>query len=453
MVNLALLDRVISVDTARSRVTVQAGARVSAVVEALRPHGLTLANYASIAEQQLGGFMSVGAHGTGARIPPVDEQVVGMTIISPAVGEVVLSEEDADPMLFKLARVSLGLMGVVAQVTLQCVEAHELVERTCVLTRAEVRGGHAERMEENRHLRYMWIPGQDAVVVVTGNPVDADAGAEVAALVPKYTLDARLEPARTLLREAPAGRRPAEDAIAELSYTGLRDALIAVEPLNAAWIERVNGVEAQFWRRSEGCRIDWSDKVLGFDCGGQQWVNEVALPVPGGAKDGPEAVDLNFVEGILKIIDEEGIPAPSPIEQRWTAASTSPMSPACELPGVDAAPLYSWVGIIMYLPEGDGDSDEKLTQTRKEITERFKWYKGLCERKLWSDARAVEHWAKVEIPDDVDGLRRLRERVDSKYPVSALNAIRHFFDPKNVLGNEWSSAVIGEVPPSDKETK
>lgn len=45
------------------------------VVEALKPYGLTLQNYASIKEQQIGGFTQAGAHGTGAGIPPVDEQV------------------------------------------------------------------------------------------------------------------------------------------------------------------------------------------------------------------------------------------------------------------------------------------------------------------------------------------------------------------------------------------
>ena len=42
--------------------TVQAGAKIQDVVEALRPHGLTLQNYASIAEQQVGGFMQVGRY-------------------------------------------------------------------------------------------------------------------------------------------------------------------------------------------------------------------------------------------------------------------------------------------------------------------------------------------------------------------------------------------------------
>ena len=59
MVSLALMDKILDIDTAKDRVTVQAGARVQEVVEALRPHGLTLQNYASIREQSIGGFTQV----------------------------------------------------------------------------------------------------------------------------------------------------------------------------------------------------------------------------------------------------------------------------------------------------------------------------------------------------------------------------------------------------------
>lgn len=61
------------------------------VVEALRPHGLTLQNFASIREQTLGGFTQAGCHGTGARTPPVDEQVVAMKLVTPAKGSLELS--------------------------------------------------------------------------------------------------------------------------------------------------------------------------------------------------------------------------------------------------------------------------------------------------------------------------------------------------------------------------
>jgi L-galactono-1,4-lactone dehydrogenase len=102
------------------------------VVAALRPHGLTLQNYASIDEQQMGGFVQVGAHGTGATVPPVDEQVVGMKMVTPALGTLTLTPDGDNADLFYLSRVGLGALGVVSELTLQCVPAHELREHTYV---------------------------------------------------------------------------------------------------------------------------------------------------------------------------------------------------------------------------------------------------------------------------------------------------------------------------------
>ena len=65
------------------------------VADRLRPHGLTLANYASIREQTVGGFTQVSAHGTGAAIPPVDEQVVALKLVTPALGTLELSRVGA----------------------------------------------------------------------------------------------------------------------------------------------------------------------------------------------------------------------------------------------------------------------------------------------------------------------------------------------------------------------
>lgn len=36
--------------------------------------------------------------------------------------------------------------------------------------------------------------------------------------------------------------------------------------------------EAEFWKRSEGYRLGPTDQILGFDCGGQQWVLESCFP-------------------------------------------------------------------------------------------------------------------------------------------------------------------------------
>ena len=85
----------------------------------------------------------IGAHGTGAKIPPVDEQVISMRMITPGMGTIELSKDDPDPTLFYLTRVGLGCFGVLTEVTLQCVAEHKLVEHTFVSTFREVKKNHA----------------------------------------------------------------------------------------------------------------------------------------------------------------------------------------------------------------------------------------------------------------------------------------------------------------------
>lgn len=110
-------------------------------------------------------------------------------------------------------------------------------------------------------------------------------------------------------------------------------------------VARVNKAEAAYWRLSQGYRLEESTKVLGFDCGGQQWVLEVAHPmgrvpppaagpatsaneggllaklggvVGGGGGRQPLAPtpDIDFVDRVRGRIRELGIAAPCPIEQR-----------------------------------------------------------------------------------------------------------------------------------------
>lgn len=151
-------------------------------------------------------------------------------------------------------------------------------------TLADVRNRHAQRLRDNRHLRYMWVPHTEAVVVVTCNEVAEVRAVMVALLLgllsnlhccshslppppptfsrahpplpaqgkepaipaPKWSEDERLAPLRKLLASRSA--LPA-DEIAGLSATQCRDALLALGPLDGAWVKAVNAAEAEYWKR------------------------------------------------------------------------------------------------------------------------------------------------------------------------------------------------------------
>ncbi|XP_020571110.1 L-galactono-1,4-lactone dehydrogenase 2, mitochondrial isoform X2 [Phalaenopsis equestris] len=421
MVNLALMDKVLEVDKEKKRVRVQAGARVSQLVDALKEHGLTLQNFASIREQQIGGIVQVGAHGTGARLPPIDEQVVSLKLVTPVKGTIEVSP-DKDPELFYLVRCSLGGLGVVAEVTIQCVDRHELVEHTFVSSFNELRKNHKKWLGEYKHLKYLWIPYTDTVVVVRCNPFSKWKKPNMAR---KFGEEEAVRHVQYLFRQSlkKYSESPDEPDIDQLSFTELRDKLLALDPLNKDHVIKVNEAEAEYWKKSEGYRVGWSDEILGFDCGGQQWVSEICFPA--GTLGSPSMKDLEYMEELKKLIEREDVPAPAPIEQRWTARSRSLMSPASSSREDD---IFSWVGIIMYLPTMDA-------RQRKEITEEFFLYRDLAQSRLWDKYSAYEHWAKIEVPKDKEELIDLQTRLRKHFPVDAYNKARKELDPKGILSN------------------
>jgi len=434
MVSLANLDKIIKVDKENMTVTVQAGARVSQVIDALRSHGLTLPNLASIAEQQMGGFTQVGAHGTGAKIAPVDHYVTSLKLVTPAKGTIELNEKD-DGELFHLAKVGLGCLGIVSEVTMKCVKAHNLVEHTFVLTRSEAKSQLNRLLKRHKHLRYMWLPYTDFVVAVTNNPEGDPVVAQQSSVENDASMSSeeKFQPLTDLLAELTKNEKEpfTKESMHGMGFGELRDALLAINPLNVEHVKRCNQAEAEFWKRNEGYQTKPSDQLLQFDCGGQQWVWEVCFPT--GTYGINNGNDMEFMENLLAGIEEKHIAAHSPIEQRWTASSSSLMSPAHGPP----KGLFSWVGIIMYLP-----SEEE--KQRRDITEKFKGEYCDIVRDIGHDVQSVSHWAKQEMPPTVEDQLVLKELMRLKYPVELFKSARKKYDPKNILSNGLIDAVLGK---------
>ena len=74
----------------------------------------------------------------------------------------------------------------------------------------------------------------------------------------------------------------------------------------------------------------------------QQWVYEVCFPT--GTYTQNDGSDIQFMFDLLHEIETNNIPAPAPIEQRWSASSSSLMSPAYSPNRND---LFCWVGYVL----------------------------------------------------------------------------------------------------------
>uniref|UniRef100_A0AAV1UJ63 FAD-binding PCMH-type domain-containing protein n=1 Tax=Peronospora matthiolae TaxID=2874970 RepID=A0AAV1UJ63_9STRA len=424
LMTLALLDKILDVDKEKNQVTVETGMIVGNLLDKLRQHDLTMQNVASIRDQQVGGICQAGCHGTGAAIPPIDDQIVEMEIVTPAKGTMKLSATQ-NPELFALAKCGLGALGVVTKVTLQCVPKHKLIEKTTVMTLDEIRKNHTRWLVEFQHLRYMWIPYTDAVVVVQCRRAQNDEPLDEKRFPPvKNSDEVRMEVPRKLYLELTKGK-PEPDYL-DWSFTKMRDKLLEINPLNKQHVIRVNEAEKQFWKLSEGYRVAYSDDIIGFDCGGQQLVEEVSFPCAG-------TLELDFMEKLLKRIDEEDIPAHSPIEQRWTARSTSLMSPASSS---NPDQIFSWVGVILYLPTAE-------KEVRQSIRNSFMDYYALY-RDFMEPYGAIEHWAKIEWPEDAVERQKMHDRLKKRYPLDKFKKARDEVDPHHILSNHIIDEMCAE---------
>jgi L-gulono-1,4-lactone dehydrogenase len=119
------LTRVLDIDPASNLVRVQAGITIHELNARLAEHGLALENLGDVDAQTLAGAIATATHGTGARLPNISAQVHELTLVL-ADGSNLRCSPDTDPETHRAARVSLGALGVIAEVTLRCVPAFTL---------------------------------------------------------------------------------------------------------------------------------------------------------------------------------------------------------------------------------------------------------------------------------------------------------------------------------------
>jgi FAD/FMN-containing dehydrogenase len=130
------LDRVLSVDVARSTVEVEAGIQWPALAQALAGTPLTFAQKQTGANDlSLGGALSSNVHGRGLAMRPFVGDVESFTLVD-AGGRVLRCSRDANPELFSLAIGGYGLFGVIYSVTLRLVRRRTL-ERVVELATAD----------------------------------------------------------------------------------------------------------------------------------------------------------------------------------------------------------------------------------------------------------------------------------------------------------------------------
>lgn len=165
-VDLENLRGLLAVDAGAATATFAAGTHLYEVPGLLAPHGLAMENLGDIDNQSIAGAISTGTHGSGAGFGGLATQVVALTLVT-ADGNLLSADRRVDSGLVSALAVGLGALGVIVEVTLQCVpafplHAHERNEPLATLL-PELRA----RGEEADHLDVYWFPHTSQALVKT----------------------------------------------------------------------------------------------------------------------------------------------------------------------------------------------------------------------------------------------------------------------------------------------
>jgi len=160
----------IGVDAETGLATVQAGLPLHRLNRWLEAHGRAMTNLGDIEVQTISGATSTGTHGTGARYGGIATQIHAMELVL-ADGSVVTCSATERPELFAAARVGLGALGVVTQLTLQTVPAFALRAEEKPMPMPEVLDRFDELTSVNDHFELYWFPHTQGALTKHNNRI------------------------------------------------------------------------------------------------------------------------------------------------------------------------------------------------------------------------------------------------------------------------------------------
>lgn len=286
-VTLDRLAGVIAIDRARGRATVRGGTRLRDLCEALLDAGLALPIVGSIAHQSIAGAIATGTHGSSLVHGNLASLVDAMVLVTGRGERLVLGGDD--PRLDG-ARVHLGALGVVTEVTLRVEPAFRLIETIEEVPVAQVAPALAAIARSAEYVKVWWVPHAARALV--------------------------FRHARTT---APASRRVGIDRFVDeaIVHRWVLPAIGAIQRRRPAWVPAINRAIGRTLVR--GPRVGECRLMLSTPMPARHRETEAALPL---ARAG-EAFDR-----VVRLIERAHRDVDFIVEVRFVRGDDAWMSPA-----------------------------------------------------------------------------------------------------------------------------
>ncbi|HJU52482.1 MAG TPA: D-arabinono-1,4-lactone oxidase [Acidimicrobiia bacterium] len=145
------------VDVAQRQVVAGPKTTIRDFGEPLWQYGLALANQGDIDTQAIAGAVATATHGSGRRQGSFSSALAGARLVD-GRGNLIEISATSHPELLPALQTSIGLLGVMTEVTIAVVPAYELHARTDVMRFDEMIESFESDVANFRHYGFFWMP-------------------------------------------------------------------------------------------------------------------------------------------------------------------------------------------------------------------------------------------------------------------------------------------------------
>lgn len=169
LINTDKLNKVVSVNKQKNQVTVEAGIKLSELNKKLHELNLSLSNQGAITKQSLAGAISTATHGSG-KTGTLASFITKVELVdSDGNLKTLCSCENTD--LFIAARTSIGSLGIMTELTVQCEPLFKVKQEYKTVSWQEFLDSYEKLVAENDYIEFYWYVNNDLVDMTITNKV------------------------------------------------------------------------------------------------------------------------------------------------------------------------------------------------------------------------------------------------------------------------------------------
>jgi FAD/FMN-containing dehydrogenase len=169
LVSLEHFKGLVAHDRQAGRATIRTGMNLGEAGRTFLDVGLAMHNLGDVDMQMVVGAVGTGTHGTGKRLPILSAPLTAVRMVT-ASGDIVEWSTDKDPEMLQAARVSLGVLGIFTEITLNLLPAFRLHRTEWCTHIDDCLANLDELVDKNRNFDFYWYPRSDEARIRIMNP-------------------------------------------------------------------------------------------------------------------------------------------------------------------------------------------------------------------------------------------------------------------------------------------